>query len=378
MSNIAIAREEIIFVVPETNYGTLAYPSSSNLVIAAGNGTISQNLTFTESEELRDTRSLIARFRDKIPAGTWSFPTYIRPSGSAGTPPMGDTLFEALLGKKETGSDVKYSPAKILPSFSLWVKKSHTVFFADGCVVNEGRLSVTSKGAASVEWSGNFRRMGWVGTDKLAAAVTTGATSITVNDGSKFTVGGRIVIGDNDNSGQGYRVTAVDGNTLTIDPGISSDVSAGAVVKPWLPDTSGVNFGDVLENREFSLSIGGVDRIIRTFECTITNNVSLVEDELTGDLYPTEKIEGDRRVTGRLTLYFRKDELDWFKNAYDGNDVAVELVGGSEAGSIFKVSIPRASLDVPSVTTEAPAIALEVGFTALANNGEDEIQIIFQ
>lgn len=378
MANIILAREEQVFVVPETQWGQLAYPTASNLVLTAGNASINQNLNYVDSEEVRNTRSLLHRFRTKVPPGSFSIATYIRPNG-AGVEPMGGMLFESLMGKKDIGtSAVSYIPALKQPNFSLWVKKGDVVFFADGCVVNEARFSVSANAVPTIDWSGSFRRMGRCGVDTLATAASAGATSIDVGDGRNFDAGAKIIIGSDDNSGQGYTVTAVSGNTLTISPGLSADAAAGAVVKPWLPDASSVSFGDPLEAESFAASLSGVVRPVRNIEFTISNNIKIVDDELTGDAYPTDKVEGERRVTGRITMYFRKDELIHFADAYAGKENEVEITGGETAGYKIRVVFPKAQLEVPSITTEAPAVGLEVGFAALGTAGEDEVQIIFE
>ena len=379
MADIILAREEQVFVVPEPSWGQLAYPSAGDLVLVAGNAALNQNLNYVESEEIRNSRSLLHRFRTKTPAGNWSFPTYIRPAGAAGSPPMGGILFEALLGKKDTGtSAVSYTPSLKLPSFSLWVKKGDVVFFADGCVVNEARLTVAANGVPTIDWSGNFRRMGKCGVDSLASSATAGATSIEVTDGEKFDVGAKIIIGGDDNGGQGYTITAISGNTLTIDPGLSADASAGAEVKPWLPDASSVSFGDPLESESFAVLFGTDSKLVRNIELTIANNIRIVDDELTGDLYPTGKIEGERRINGRIAMYLRPDEVPMFTEAYAGKERAVTITGGESTGSKIRIEMPRVQLEVPTVGTDGPAATIEINYTALGTTGEDEIQIIFE
>lgn len=362
----------------------MAYPAASDVVLAAGSGVLNQSPAFTESEEIANTRSLRDRFRNKTPAGEWSFPIYLRPSGSADVPPMGDVLFEGLFGLRtiHTGTDVTYEPALVVPTFSLWLKKGHTVFFARGATVNQGRLRVGSEGALTMELSGGFMEMGWCGEDALASAIdgtTTPVTDIPVTDARKFSVGARIVVGDDDNSGAGFTITAIDysTNTLTVSPGVATAQSAGAVVKGWLPTVSTYSFGDPIESRTSVLKINGTEFKVRNFEFTITNNIRYLEDEIDSSPYPSEKVEDRRDVSGSMNCYFRKDQLTLFYDSYQGTEPSLTLEAGEGTGGRVKFEFPRVSLNVPRVGEDRPTVVLDIDFTALGTNGEDEVKAIF-
>ena len=223
-NTIAIARNQKIFAVKETVRGTLVPPATGNLIIAAGMGSINQQPSFTNSPEINASRDIINRFQDRTPPGSWSFPVLLRPSGTAGTAPQEDVLMECLLGTKTVTSEtsVVYTPALEKPSFSIWMKKDHTVFFGSGATVGSAKFSLATKGGATVELSGKFMKMGWAGTDTTVGTIASAATAITVADARKFTVGARFEFVEagvaKNNSGAGYAVTAVDTdtNTLTI------------------------------------------------------------------------------------------------------------------------------------------------------------------
>ena len=99
-NNIGVSRRQTVFVVKEDVKGTLKFPSATDLVLAAGDATINQTPDFTDSEEKRDTLDVLDQFQNTRPAGEWSFPMYLRPSGTLGSVPQGDALFEALQGLK--------------------------------------------------------------------------------------------------------------------------------------------------------------------------------------------------------------------------------------------------------------------------------------
>ena len=101
MSNtIAKARNQKVFCIKETVKGTLVFPASENIVVAAGYATVNQQASFTDSEEIQESRDILERFQDRFSPGSWTIPMYLRPSGAAGTAPDGDVLFECLMGIK--------------------------------------------------------------------------------------------------------------------------------------------------------------------------------------------------------------------------------------------------------------------------------------
>lgn len=380
-NKITIAREHKVFVALESSPGTLTFPSDTDLVIPAGYGVLNQNPTYTDSEEIVDSRSLIDRFQDRLPAGDWELPMYIRPYGLLGNKPQGANLFKALFGTETVSAvGVIYSLAKEIPSLSVWVKIGPQVFFCKGATVNQMKLSVSNKGAPTLTFSGNFMDMGWVGTDTLVSAVdgtTTPVTAIPVNDAKKFKVGGRIKIGDDDNAGTGFEITAVDvaANTLTISPGIATAQAAGAPVEPFLP--TGTVVGTPIEARDVSVVVGGVATKVKDIDLTIDNNVQYLEDEIGPEPYPTAYVTGRRSVSGSLSLYFRQDDLKYFHDGYQGNELALEIDCGQDAGKRARFLMNRVSLSVPRVNPTAPTVELNMDFVALGTNGEDEIQLNF-
>jgi len=176
-NTVARALEHVVFAVKETVKGVVALPTvAANLIVPAGDAEINQQPSFSDSEEINDTLDILERFQDQTGAGSWSVPFYTRPSGAAGTPPMGKVLFESLMGVETIvgATSVTYDQAKIKPSFSLWIKKGHTVFFGAGACAESCKLNFVNTGASKVDMSGGFMRMGWAGTSAASAATADG------------------------------------------------------------------------------------------------------------------------------------------------------------------------------------------------------------
>lgn len=178
MSNpVGLAIEQTCFCVEETVKGTAVFPSAAaEMVAGAGVIEINQQPSFSNSEEIINSLDVIDRFQDQVGPGIFNIPTYLRPSGTAGTSPAAKMLFESLMGLETIvgATSVTYEQATTKPSFTIWVKKSHTVFFGTGACVDKGAMDVTNKGGAMFTFSGGFMQLGWAGTDAVNGATANG------------------------------------------------------------------------------------------------------------------------------------------------------------------------------------------------------------
>jgi len=386
-TTIAIARKQTILLVKETTRGTLAFPAtdgSAVVTIAAGAGSMNQNPNFTNSQEIRNSRDVLDRFLDARPAGQWSFPTYMRPSGAAGDEPQDDVLYECLFGTKtvNAGTSVVYSQALTKDSFSMWMKKDHTVFFAKGCVASQLGLNITNEGGVMQNWQGGLMWMGWCGTDAMASAASQTDTEITVDDAKKFSVGGRIYNSttDDDNSSAGYEITVVNvsTNTLTIGTGIadSGGWSEDDVIAPFLPSTTEV--GEALANRLTTVDFGSdTSKKVQSMDLTLGDPVQYIEDEISTDGYPTDYLEQERNYAGTVNLYYRQADAKYFYDGFDDTEIDVSVNFGSTAGSQAELNMPQTSIEVPEVSTNAPAVNMAIGLMALGSSGEDSATLTF-
>jgi len=97
---IGRSRKQRVFAILEDTKGTLKFPAAANIIAPAGNAVMNQSPTFVDSLELSDSLDVIDRFQNALPAGTWSVPTYVRPSGTIGSVPQGDALWQSMQGGK--------------------------------------------------------------------------------------------------------------------------------------------------------------------------------------------------------------------------------------------------------------------------------------
>ncbi len=383
-TTLAKSREQKIFAVAETTIGTLAPPiAASQLIIGAGAAEVSQQPSFTDSPEIMNTRDTIERFEDMMPAGDWSIKMLARPSGTAGTVPQGSVILKSLFGTETPVEDtsITYSQAIEKPSFTLWVKRGHTVFFLTGCTCNKAEVEITNKGAVEFTLSGQGMKRGWAGRDTLSADEAAGQTEISVNNPERFCIGARIYnkTKSDDNSDAGYAVTAIDtsGGTITIGTAVpSGGWSSGDVIEGWLPD--GAEVGAPIEARDVTVSINSTSTSVKSAKITIDDGVKYLDDELTTSGYVEAFAEDIRSITGTIDQRFRQDKLNQFYDAIQGTTtVPIVITCGSTAGSIMTISMPQVSLEVPSLTDNAPVIDMTTNFKALGSSGEDSMTIAF-
>ena len=383
-NNTAIARIQSVFVVEETTKGTLVPPTSTDVVVAAGMASINQQPSFTNSSNVRNSRDVIERFQDKTPPGDWSVPVYVTPSGAAGTAPQEDVLLKSLLGAKtvNAGVSVVYSPALTKPSFSLWVKKDHFVMGLSGCTVGSAKFALATKDGAKLELSGQGMKMVWAGTGATAALAASAATSIVVDDASKYTVDARIEFVESDvvknNSAAGYRVTAVDTDTdtITITPGLEEEITSGSVVRGWVPE--GTEVGAPIESRKGYAELDGTSFNVQSMDCTISDSPKYLDDEITQSGYVEEYAETERNISGTVKIYFRENDAKYFHDGLNSVDRELAMIIGDTAGSIVEITQPKAQLSVPAIEEADPTVALSMPYIGLGTDGEDSISITYK
>jgi len=386
MKVISLANEEQVFVKKETTEGSLVYPSASDLVLCAGPAEVAQEVEFLEDEQIRGGRSRLSYIKGRVNPGSWSLTTYVKPSGTKGTAPEADVLFECLLGQKQVNSGVSVVYSLIstsnLPSFSLWVKKGHTVFACEGATVNSAEFTISGGEIAQIAWSGQFMRRYRAGTAKLTSEVNNGDDTCVVDNPERFSDSKiKIKIGNDDNGGEGYTITGINYSTKTISfsPTLQgAGESAGATVEPWWP-TSGTETGSPVHGKLGLCTIEGVNTSVMSATISITNNIKYYEDEKNGQLYPTvyEAI-GFREITGTLTLLFYKGAAEYFYRADAQSQNALIVPAGQVAGSIMEISCPQIEYRTPTLSGDEEFM-IELPFIAVGTSlGDDEITVTFK
>ena len=386
MSNpSAKARQQQVFVVEETAKGTLAFPSSGDILQCTGQASINQQPSFTDSNVIVDSRDTMDRFADAFGPGEWSIPSAITHSG-AGVAPDEGVLLKALFGTEtvNASTSVVYSQADEKPSISIWRKIGHTVVFAAGVTVSKCDGALSKTGGAEYTFSGQFMKMGIVGTADCSATISAAGTTVTFateDDAKKFSIGGRVEFVESDvvknNSDTGYTISARDitAKTITISPGAEEEITSGATVRPYLP--TGVTTGTQLPNRKGKAVVNSVDTTVRSLDFSIGDPVTYFDEEITTDGYPEDYAEGTRDINGNMSVTFRQDDAHYFYDGYEADDVDLDAVIGDTAGAIVTLAMPKANVSSPAITDADLTVKLDMTFKALGTSGNDSATLTF-
>ena len=379
-NTVALAMQQTVFAVKETTKGTAVFPTlASQLIAAAGTFEINQQASFTDSDEINNTLDVLERFQDQVGAGSWKCPMYIRPSGAAGTAPMGKVLFESLMGVETTAAStsVTYSQATTKPSFTLWGKKGHTVFMASGACAEACKISFSNKGGAKAEFSGGFMRMGWAGVGEVNGAVS-GSTSVVLAAGhTKFFTAGMYVQFDADtNTNAGYKISSINHTTHTLTMVDSITCGDKAVIKGFLP-TGLTAVGTPLENNMTTIEFDSVAKNLKSLTLDINSPVAWQTDEITTSGYVEEYVEDKRNISISADVLFREQDLSYFYDATQNTKVDIDIVISNGAGKTCSINLPYTELEIPSISDSNPTVSLSISGKALGSSGEDSCSIVF-
>lgn len=321
--------------------------------------------------------------------GKWSCKVYFKPN-AAGTPPDCDALLEAAFGVKTVvaSTSVTYSlaPASVAPKSVQLVNAIGTDFaeVASGCWVEKPEFDIPSGGEPGmITFTGGFSSYGYVragfNTDATGYTAQTVITLENAGDSSRIAPGVFIKIGSDDNSGAGYRVTAVDrtNNTITLATAITLSAANHAIV-PHYPTP--VVSGTVLGSIACGLDLDGNALEFNSAKISLdTGNVGL-NKAATIDR-PNRLSKGKRLVSGEVEAFELEENAPFFLGGPWDGTVRDTLfrVGADVAGQRVKIDIPAMRVDVtPRNIPEAEAASANVKFEAKRDAAnDDEIKLIF-
>jgi hypothetical protein len=355
-SDIATGKGEHIFAALQTDINTFVKPTTSNTIMVVQPPEFVQDpdiaaneeLTFSEAEEPGE----FAGYK----AGTWSLESYLKLSDSPGVLSNMHPLLYAWYGRftQNPGVDVRYRHYRLNPRdpvvyLSVIVKKYFTVEFITGAWVNDGGLKGTSGKIQSINLGGFFLKKARAGNAKLNADIdgtVTPVTSIPLKEAEaykRFDVDSYVVVGSDDNCGEGFIITAVDKdtNTITIDGGVTTVQDADADIKGWSPIPA--ILGERLTTRHGWMNIdtgeAGPRKIgITEFDFKVDNGFKANEDEMNDSDYNAAASRTGRKVTLNASRYFRLEDTGFDYDILNQTAITYELNIGKEPGRMVQVT----------------------------------------
>lgn len=383
-TDFAFANEEECFIIEEDTCGTLKKPTTNDRAYTVGPVDFGQEWEFLDDEQIRAYASRFSPRKGRHTPGDYSFNTYVKPSGTYGTPPEHHVLFKCLMGEEDTsGATVIYKLASQLDSFSLWTKKGHTVFAMRGATAQGADFSVVGDAIAGVGWSGNYMEQLWAGTVRATGNYAAPNTDLDVgvSGAERYSVGMYVTVGGDTNGGVGYLISKVNpvAGLITIAALTDNPIAAGVNpdVEPWWPSAA-AEYGEPVHGKMGLVTIGGENAIVLGATVTIANNIKYYVDEKnnlwTAERYGRPKV---REIEGNLNLYFLEEGPSYFYRA--GHQVANALVipAGNVSAYIMELQIPYAEYRSPKISGDEEFIQ-DVPFIAVASGGDDEMTIEFK
>lgn len=381
----ALSREQRFFVQPEVTPGTFVRATSASAMkmLKFSSGFEWERI---ERKDNRDSRSLYEQILGKQKID-WELEGYLIPSGTAGTAPDAQDLFQAVFGGEAVsgGISVTYSlnntqSGRQTVSLTRWANVIMETL--RGCNVNSMKITAKGSEPAIVSFKGSAYGLCLTGNSTLDGAMSSSATMVVeAVDEYGFegnaTFGSIVQVGANTNTGTGYMVTARTGASCTLETTLSA--SDGADVLPYAPSETvvGSPIGGILG----SISVDGTSIPVTDFEIELENGDKLINDEI-GQQTTTDIIPGNRVVKGSATVRLRRDMVRYFtarkNSSFATRDLAIVI--GSVAGSIVTVNVDRAEMTFAALDQpDGDSFIGQLPFKALASSStaSDEMTLVF-
>lgn len=369
------------FLVPETTPGVLTYPDSNSVkLIPTDLVQFSQETPKTFIPEMTgDNRDYVSICSPKIKPGSWSITTTSRPGGT-GTPQEAPLMKAAFGNEINTVAGItQYSPTSSKQSYSLWLRTDETVFFATGATVSEYTESLGDECELRLTFSGQFFKLGWVPTAEVQSITGTSVTLLTM-DGRVYSVGGKVKLYDaasgnyDDNAGNGFIITGNSISNVILDapPTLGYDNK----VVPFFPEGA-AEVGSAIPSKTGSIEIGNYDAMFRNLNLTMNDNIVVPEDEITGDDYPTSFIEGQREVSGSLTMYFRTYDTQFYYWALSNEPKTMSIVLDHPDTTRRKTDLIDVRITNVTINNDDPMLGINIEFVGKGTDSNNSIIVTY-
>lgn len=381
-----LARDQAVFVEAQSTLDTMV-AATTNGAIKVTASKISYEQERIDRMDNRVTAGLVKRISGKRKIEV-ELDSYLIPSGSAGTAPDDQELWQSLLGSETVngGTSVVYAPDSTQAKQLVSVHRAHGVSTncqllesVVGAAVAKLKLTIQGSDPAKLKWSLIGRRLVTTGPATLNGEMSASTTMVVAtNDANGFEVDSVVQVGATTNN----KITAKTGASCTLTS--AATASDGATVLPWAPTetTSGQPIAGIDGSITLATVGGSATVYVLAAEIEIDAGIKPYDDEY-GAVHVTDFGVGWRKVTGTLTFRVRRDQIRRILAAKNDSFTArsLSLVLGGTAGSICTITMARCELSFRGIefpengdeaTVQVPFVAL-----ASADNADDEISVAF-
>jgi hypothetical protein len=391
--DVASEKGEVIYVALQTDIDTFSMPTTSGTIFVTSSPEFEQKTINAENQEVTDSLGEEPGEFAAFEMGDWKISCNFKASGTAGVESPIHSLLLAAYGRTEnTGPDVRYyhyrkdlDPIQFL---SVVVKKHFETKYITGAYANTMEVKVEKGKIQTVDFSGKYKKEVRAGKANLLSDIngtTTPETTIpfeTDESYKRIDVDSYVKIGTDDNSGTGFKVTAVDPatNTMTVDPAVATDQSAGAIIKGFTPVST--KAGKNITSRFAWLKINTGDAGDRNVGITdgtykLENNFKALDEQMSDSDFNGDATTDTRKVSLNPTKYSTiEDTADPF-DIQNTTDITGELNIGKTAGSSLTFTFAKLRL-VESKESGSPEKKKGKTLKAHPDTGDDESVLIMK
>lgn len=401
--NLFPGSQIILYAEKEGSYGDPRRIDGTNAF-----KTLSETFTPIEERETVPDRSgspdHLERFVGRKSA-EWSISKLIRPSGSAGTAPDDDFLWENAFGRVSSGAtSVSYLFATAHDK-SLTLRRgvrtgggSGVAEFQEhieGAIANNVEIAWGAQGnnnLAQVDFSGLGQRWGYTGNTSLSGdgigALATGAGQATIANSEQLTAGSVIKIAKSGavadtGGGSGILIDTINNTTNVITFSEVLDAthsnSLSGVISPYNPTAT--TSGNVVHGKLGFLSLdGNTSQILHLGgRVTVEDNRSLLNEEVGCD-EPSRVMREDRRnVTFSLDFLMKEYDIPTVLGGMNRNtaqNIQVEI--GDKSGSTVRLQMLNAEFNMVALDAgDQSMYRISIDGQALGSAGNDSLKVTF-
>jgi hypothetical protein len=307
---------------------------------------------------------------------------YVIPATAAGAAPDEHELLREIFGQAVEDPGVKWSykpkngqTPKAFSYYGLYnATDRRAAQWAIGTIFGSFSLQVSGTAKPQYRFEGRAMRHVATGATLTTSAEAGGAAvvPVTAGEGEGFDVNSWLKIGANDNSGNGWDLSAAAANQLTLVQNTATWEN-GDIVRPFAP-TPSLSAAKVIGHTVGSLTIDNVSWPIISANVNVLRNLEYFEDEWGADGL-TDAVPGWFHVRGDITVRARRDHyLEVARRKKNANRDIVITMG---SGRIVKFRAQYAELPLSPLQADGPGIGqIQLPFLGKASTEGAEDQCV--